>query len=99
MKICFLLGSFPSLSETFVLNQITGLIDAGHQVQLLDGEFGPMTEAALVAEAIQRVPQAILIGHSGSTSGHPIAGAATAVPGTLELDVDYYVEDVAGSNP
>jgi hypothetical protein len=25
--------------------------------------------------------------------------AATAVAGTLELDVEYYVEDVAGSNP
>jgi len=27
------------------------------------------------------------------------AAAATPVAGTLELDIDYYVEDVAGSNP
>ena len=27
------------------------------------------------------------------------AGAATPVTGTLELDVEYYVEDVTGSNP
>ena len=27
MRIAFVLGEFPSLSETFVLNQITGLID------------------------------------------------------------------------
>ncbi len=27
------------------------------------------------------------------------AGAATPVAGTLELDIEYYVEDVAGSNP
>ena len=27
------------------------------------------------------------------------AGAATAVAGTVEVDVDYYVEDVSGSNP
>jgi len=34
MNIAFLLNEFPSLSETFILNQIAGLIDAGHQVDL-----------------------------------------------------------------
>jgi colanic acid/amylovoran biosynthesis glycosyltransferase len=34
MRIAFLVGRFPSLSETFVLSQITGLIDRGHDVQL-----------------------------------------------------------------
>lgn len=34
MHIAFLLGRFPSLSETFILNQITGLIDHGHQVDI-----------------------------------------------------------------
>ncbi len=34
MKIAFLVGTFPKLSETFVLNQITGLIDRGHQVDI-----------------------------------------------------------------
>ncbi|MDJ0843284.1 glycosyltransferase [Crocosphaera sp.] len=34
MKIAFLLGQFPTLSETFILNQITGLIDRGHQVDI-----------------------------------------------------------------
>lgn len=34
MKIAFLLGIFPSVSETFVLNQITGLIDQGHTVDI-----------------------------------------------------------------
>ena len=34
MKICFLIGKFPSLSETFILNQITGLIDRGHDVDI-----------------------------------------------------------------
>lgn len=35
MKITFLLQSFPCLSETFILNQITGLIDAGCAVRIL----------------------------------------------------------------
>ncbi len=29
MRICFIVGKFPALSETFILNQITGLMDAG----------------------------------------------------------------------
>ena len=34
MKIAFLVDSFPSISETFILNQITGLIDRGHEVDI-----------------------------------------------------------------
>lgn len=34
MKIAFIVGSFPKLSETFILNQITGLIDKGHSVDI-----------------------------------------------------------------
>ncbi|OHB69691.1 MAG: hypothetical protein A2W23_10185 [Planctomycetes bacterium RBG_16_43_13] len=35
MKIVYLVGSFPKLSETFILNQITGLIDRGHEVEIV----------------------------------------------------------------
>ena len=34
MKIAFIVGAFPALSETFILNQITGLIDSGHEVDI-----------------------------------------------------------------
>ncbi|MFB2935698.1 glycosyltransferase [Aerosakkonemataceae cyanobacterium BLCC-F154] len=34
MKIAFIVGRFPVLSEAFILNQITGLIDRGHQVDI-----------------------------------------------------------------
>ncbi len=47
------------------------LIDAGHQVSLLDAEFGPMPVSSIVADARARAPHAILLGHSGSTSAHP----------------------------
>lgn len=49
------------------------LLDAGHQVKLLDAEFGPMTMTRAVSEARDYYPDAVLIGHSGSTSGHPSA--------------------------
>lgn len=32
MRVAFLVGGFPTLSETFILNQITGLLDRGHDV-------------------------------------------------------------------
>lgn len=34
MRIAFVLGRFPVLSETFILSQITGLIDRGHDVEI-----------------------------------------------------------------
>jgi len=34
MKIAFIVEAFPVLSQTFVLNQITGLIDRGHDVDI-----------------------------------------------------------------
>lgn len=34
MKIAFIVGGFPSLSETFILNQITGLLDLGYEVEI-----------------------------------------------------------------
>src|SRR5215470_15277424 len=48
------------------------LIDSGHQVELLDAEFGPMRIGEIVRRAVAYQPDAILLGHSGSTSGHPI---------------------------
>lgn len=35
MKILFFISSFPKLSETFILSQITGLIDRGVDVEIL----------------------------------------------------------------
>ena len=34
LRITFILGVFPALSETFILNQITGLLDLGHDVDI-----------------------------------------------------------------
>jgi hypothetical protein len=35
MKVAFIIGEFPSFSKTFILNQITELIDQGHRVDIL----------------------------------------------------------------
>jgi colanic acid/amylovoran biosynthesis glycosyltransferase len=34
MKIAFFVNSFPNFVETFILNQITGLLDRGHEVDI-----------------------------------------------------------------
>ncbi|MFO7166545.1 MAG: colanic acid biosynthesis glycosyltransferase WcaL, partial [Chloroflexota bacterium] len=34
MRIAMIVNQFPALSETFVLSQITGLIDRGHSVDI-----------------------------------------------------------------
>ena len=34
MKIAFIVKEFPSISETFILNQITGLLGSGHSVDI-----------------------------------------------------------------
>jgi len=34
MRIAYFLNEFPSLSQTFVFNQITGMIDRGHEIDI-----------------------------------------------------------------
>ena len=53
------------------------LIDAGHQVKLLDAEFGPMKFSAIVTEVMKYNPDVLLLGHSGSTSAQPIINDIT----------------------
>ena len=64
------------------------LIDAGHEVRLLDadleagheslfhtwkrGEYGAITLEEIVDRAVNFEPDAVMFGHSGSTSGHPV---------------------------
>ncbi len=49
------------------------MLDAGHEVRLVDAEFGPMSVEGIVEAVGEIGPDAVLLGHSGSTSGHPSA--------------------------
>lgn len=67
------------------------LIDAGHRVELLDAEFGPMSVADIVRHAVHFKPQAVFMGHSGSTSAHPtVAEIAAALKQTMPDVVTVY---------
>lgn len=54
------------------------LLDDGHRVELIDGEFGPMPLNDLTAEIVRRSPDLVLFGHSGSSSGHPVIAQVSA---------------------
>lgn len=44
MRIAFLVHDFPALSETFILNQATGLIERGHEVHIYTDRLGDTTK-------------------------------------------------------
>jgi colanic acid/amylovoran biosynthesis glycosyltransferase len=41
VRIAFVVGGFPLISETFILNQITGLVDLGHAVDIYARRTSP----------------------------------------------------------
>lgn len=53
------------------------LLDAGHDVTLLDAELEPLSHNEIVQQVVIHHPQVLLIGHSGSTSAHPIVTELT----------------------
>lgn len=49
------------------------LIDAGHQVRLIDNDMVGWDDARLVRELASGLPDCIMIGHTASTAAHPAA--------------------------
>jgi colanic acid/amylovoran biosynthesis glycosyltransferase len=52
MRVAFFVGSFPEISETFILRQITGLIDLGHEVDIY-AEGRPTENAVMHYDVIK----------------------------------------------
>jgi anaerobic magnesium-protoporphyrin IX monomethyl ester cyclase len=55
------------------------LIDDGHDVALIDGDVENLPLDVILGRAIAHDPQAILIGHNGSTSAHPTVAQLLAM--------------------
>lgn len=53
------------------------LLDAGHQVELLDADLIDQPHDSIVEEVCRRAPEALLVGHAGSTSAHPTISKLT----------------------
>ena len=62
MRIAFLIDVFPRLSNTFVLNQLTGLLDRGHEVDIFagasvtEGDVHPDVYRYRLLERMRRIP-------------------------------------------
>lgn len=56
MKIAVLVGRFPVISEQFIINHVTGLIDAGHEVTVVSARSGDWdnTHAAVGTYELRR---------------------------------------------
>jgi anaerobic magnesium-protoporphyrin IX monomethyl ester cyclase len=65
----------PALSGSSCIER--PLIDDGHEVQRLDAEGGARRFAEIVQQAAAFKPRAILLGHAGSISEHPIVAEVT----------------------
>lgn len=50
MRVAFIVSHFPILSETFILNQITGLIERGHEVDIYADQPGADSKVHPVVE-------------------------------------------------
>src|SRR3982750_2978942 len=81
MRILIVNPPHPSIGSRIPLEQLPPLgllsiggplIDAGHEVALLDAELGPLSHDQVVRRVVHHRPDALIIGHSGSTSAHPI---------------------------
>ncbi len=56
------------------------LLDAGHEVRLLDADVGPMPFDRILRETAGYAPDVVMMGHSGSSSAHPtVVRIATAL--------------------
>lgn len=86
MKVLLLNPPHPAIGSRIPLENLPPLgllaiggplIDAGHRVRLLNGDLGPLSFDEMLADIHADPPDAILIGHSGSTSGHPIVAELT----------------------
>ena len=70
------------------------LIDAGHEVSLLDADYYNYEIETVVAQVIAQKPDVILLGHSGSTSAQPIINDITALVRAKEASVKMIIGGV-----
>ena len=77
MKIAFLVGRFPSLSQTFILNQVTGLIDRGHEVHIY-ALYAPLLDSSKKHPAVEKYR---LLDHTYNSPTLPQSSLQRAIKG------------------
>lgn len=69
MKIAFVLNKFPLLSETFILNQIIGLINLGHEVDIYANQIGDVSKVHPEVESYHLLERTYYIGKPSNKVG------------------------------
>ncbi len=90
MRVAFFVHSFPELSETFILRQVTGLLDRGHEVRIFarrEGAGGPAHDA-VAAYGLGRLVRVLPRREGGGARGAArqaarLARELAAAPGRL----------------
>src|SRR5262245_23729800 len=69
MRIAFLVNQFPKLSEAFILSQVVGLIDRGHEVDIF--ALAPADEVRVhsVVDKYGLLKRTSLLGDAASVPG------------------------------
>lgn len=70
------------------------LIDAGHQVELLDADYYNYKIDTVADKILQNSPDVILLGHSGSTSAQPIINSITKIVRQKNPDIKVIIGGV-----
>lgn len=71
MKLAVAVGTFPQIAESWVIGQVCGLLDRGHEVRVVTKSLGPRPSHELVEQR----------GLMDLVSVRPRRGLATGVPG------------------
>jgi anaerobic magnesium-protoporphyrin IX monomethyl ester cyclase len=58
------------------------LVDAGHEVTLVDADLDNLPDDEVLRRIRALMPEVLMIGHSGSTSAHPVVSRLLAALGT-----------------
>ncbi len=70
------------------------LIDAGHEVRLLDADYANLKTEQIVAQAMAYRPEIVMLGHSGSTSAQPVINDITAAIRREKADITVVIGGV-----
>jgi len=70
------------------------LIDAGHELELLDADFYNYKIELIAEKIIKNNPNAIMLGHSGSTSAQPIINEITKIVRQKNKDIKIIIGGV-----
>ncbi len=95
MRVAFIVNQFPALSETFILNQATGLLDRGHQIDIF--AYSPRGEQRIH----QNVEKYNLLKHTFYMTAYtsmPTNKAYRFIKGVLYLAMNFHKNPIAVLN-